>query len=182
MTSSKYLSPFQVEKFTYLFNAFFDIEKVRKRFHQAFNWVLTDLYFQNGLIEQNDIEAFINKLTSYAGYKEGSASFNRLRDLEKTFFECLQDQVKAEFKAEEGPEEDALMSWPDAWKKASLVDTRSMGLNQWLNMWGRLCYRSAGISDFPIWVQILPTIFFDVIDRDRKRTNIFTQILREFFK
>ena len=41
-----------------------------------------------------------------------------------------------------------------------------MSLNQWLNMWARLTYGSAGLSDFPIWVQLLPNIFFRVIDQD----------------
>ena len=41
-------------------------------------------------------------------------------------------------------------------------------LQQWLNMWGRLCHGAAGLSGFPIWVQLLPEVFFEVIDRDRK--------------
>merc|ERR1719192_255856 len=39
-------------------------------------------------------------------------------------------------------------------------------VNQWLNMWGRLCRGAAGISGFPIWVQLLAIVFFEVIDRD----------------
>jgi hypothetical protein len=43
-------------------------------------------------------------------------------------------------------------------------------------MWGRLCYGSAGISDFPIWVQILPDIFFKVIDRDEDGLLAFDEV------
>ena len=39
-------------------------------------------------------------------------------------------------------------------------------LNDWLNMWGKLCRGAAGISGFPIWVKLLGQLFFDTIDRD----------------
>ncbi len=47
----------------------------------------------------------------------------------------------------------------------------SISLVQWLNMWGRLTYGSAGLSDFPCWVQTLPGIFFRVIDKDGNSSN-----------
>jgi len=148
LTTSKHLSAFQVEKFKFLFNAFFDIEK-------------------NNLIEQDDIEAFIEKLRNYAGWDKGSKQHLQLRDIELTFYECIKDQIKAEYQAEEGPPEEALISWEEAFKHHRDVDTSKMTMDQWLNMWGRLCYKSAGISDFPIWVQLLPDIFFQVMDRDQ---------------
>lgn len=146
LTSHKYLSPFQVEKFKYLFEAFFDMEK-------------------NYLIEGNDIEAFIEKLRSFAGWEKGGKNHSQLIDLEKTFYECIQDQIKAEYLAEEKPGEE-LLSWEEAFNRYANVDTTKMDMRQWLNMWGRLCYRSSGIADFPIWVQLLPDIFFRVMDRD----------------
>ena len=58
-----------------------------------------------------------------------------------------------------------MISWEDAFQKYSDQKlSKTMNLSQWLNMWGRLCYGSAGIADFPIWVQILPEIFFKVMD------------------
>ena len=58
-----------------------------------------------------------------------------------------------------------MIPWEDAFKKYSDQKlSKTMNLGQWLNMWGRLCYGSAGIADFPIWVQILPEIFFKVMD------------------
>ena len=56
-----------------------------------------------------------------------------------------------------------------------------MNLQQWLNMWGRLSYGSAGISDFPIWVQLLPELFFHVIDRDQDGILSF-QEFKNFYK
>jgi len=145
--SNKYLSEFQVEKFKYLFDAFFDMDK-------------------NDFIERSDIVAFIDKLSSYAGWKEGSKEHTHLLDVQNTFYECIKDQIIAEYQAEETTEEEAMLPWSEAFKRHGNVDTSRMSLNQWLNMWGRLCYGSAGISDFPIWVQLLPEIFFEVMDRD----------------
>ena len=75
-----------------------------------------------------------------------------------------------------------MISWEDAFVKYS--DTKiakSMNLKQWLNMWGRLCYGSAGISDFPIWVQILPDIFFKGIDRDEEGLLAYEEV-KNFYK
>jgi len=58
---------------------------------------------------------------------------------------------------------------------------KTMNVVQWLNMWGRLCYGSAGISDFPIWVQILPDIFFGVIDRDNDGILAFNEF-KNFYR
>ena len=46
------------------------------------------------------------------------------------------------------------------------MDSYDVNKGQWLNMWGKLCRGSAGISGFPDWVKILGHMFFDIIDRD----------------
>jgi len=61
------------------------------------------------------------------------------------------------------------VAWDVAIKEKSDVQIKSISLSQWLNMWGRLCYGAAGLGDFPIWVQMLPKIFFEVIDTDSKQ-------------
>ena len=43
------------------------------------------------------------------------------------------------------------------------VRMSSISLKSWLNMWARLCRGSAGMDDFPIWVQLLPRVLFNVI-------------------
>lgn len=163
LTSAKYLSPFQKEKFVFLFNAFFDIKK-------------------NGLIEENDIEAFTEKLRVYTGWGKDTDLYQEMKDIHSTFYECIRDQVRAEFQAADVSEEEAKISWEDAFKKYSDRNLKkSMNLQQWLNMWGRLCYGSAGISDFPIWVQLLPELFFHVIDRDQDGILSF-QEFKNFYK
>jgi len=147
LETSKYLSPFQVVKFTYMFDAFFDIEK-------------------NGLLEEDDLDAFVNKIVKYLSIESNSKRYYRLQDVKNSFWDCIKDQLIREYKADEGAPDEALISWEEAFKRATNVDTSCMTLKQWLNMWGRLCYGSAGISDFPIWVQLLPSVFFDVMDKD----------------
>ena len=64
-------------------------------------------------------------------------------------------------------ESEVIGTWEEALKTESNSDT-AITLGQWLNLWGKLCYGSAGISDFPCWVQLLPTIFFKVMDKQSK--------------
>ena len=72
--------------------------------------------------------------------------------------------------AKETSEEDAKVSWDEAFRRTTEVDTSKMNFNQWINMWGKLCYGAAGIRDFPIWVQILPHILFRIMDKACKIT------------
>jgi len=158
LRSAKHLSSFQVQKFTFLFNTFFDIKK-------------------NGLIEHNDIDAFTEKLRSFAGWNKDSNEYRALIDVNSTFYECICDQVRAEFKATDVSDSEAMIPWEDAFKKYSDQKlSKTMNLGQWLNMWGRLCYGSAGIADFPIWVQILPEIFFKVMDSHHSGTITLDEV------
>ena len=63
----------------------------------SFNHFNICYVFQNGLIEHNDIESFTEKLRSYSGWSKDSKEYLELVDVNSTFYECLRDQVKAEF-------------------------------------------------------------------------------------
>jgi len=147
IVAHKHLSQFQVEKFEFLFDAFFDIDK-------------------NDLIEEADIRAFMDKMSAYAQWQEGTKEHYHLKDVLNTFHECIKDQIVAEYIGEDTTKEESMIAWDDAFHRHSNIDMSKMSLVQWLNMWGRLCYGAAGIADFPIWVQLLPDIFFAVMDRD----------------
>lgn len=163
LQSAKHLSAFQVEKFTYLFNKFFDLKK-------------------NGLIEHNDIDAFTEQLRSYSGWTKDSKQYRELQDVNSTFYECITDQVKAEFLSQGVTDEEAMISWEDAAVKYHDQKlSKKMNIRQWLNMWGRLTYGSAGISSFPIWVQLLPEVFFKVIDRDEDGLLGYDEV-KQFYK
>jgi hypothetical protein len=163
LQSAKHLSQFQVEKFTYLFNKFFDLKK-------------------NGLIEHNDIDKFTEQLRLYTGWTKESDQYRELEDVNSTFYECITDQVKAEFLSANVTDEEAMITWEDAFVKYSDQKlSKSMNIRQWLNMWGRLTYGSAGMADFPIWVQLLPEVFFKVIDRDEDGLLSYEEV-KHFYK
>lgn len=141
----RFLSNFQIEKYTYMFNTFFDDSN------------------KDGLLQKEDIDALIERLRAYRGWAKDSTNFYRIRDVMYSFYDCLCEQVRQETFCSSYSEGFA------TWKEATApYDTSvdNISLNQWLNMWGRLCRGAAGISGFPIWVQLLAIVFFEVIDRD----------------
>jgi len=140
------LSPFQIEKFTYMFNTFFDDAN------------------GDGLLQKEDIDALMGRLAKHRNLAKGDPKLQRIEDVLNAFYDCLVDQVKLE----KGGSATArgFDSWTEA-LRAHKVDTSNITLNQWLNLWGRLCRGTAGMSGFPIWVQVLGDIFFDTIDQDQ---------------
>merc|ERR1739848_934621 len=88
------------------------------------------------------------------------------------------------FEDEKTTEEECLIPWKKAFNRYRDVQFNvipRMSEKQWMNMWGRLCLGSAGISDFPIWVQLLPELFFHVIDRDQDGILSFQEV-KNFYK
>merc|ERR1711988_2095624 len=52
----------------------------------------------------------------------------------------------------------------------------------WLHMWARMCKGSAGIDDFPIWVQLIPRVIFNVICSKMRVDYITRESLRNFYE
>merc|ERR1712083_1058143 len=75
----------------------------------------------------------------------------------KQFFDCLLEQVLAE-RNKEGLED---RTWAEALAPSKVV-VDSVSLSSWLHMWAKMCKGSAGIDDFPIWVQLIPRVIFNV--------------------
>jgi len=155
----RFLSNFQIEKFTYMFNSFFDDSN------------------KDGMLQREDIDALIERLRVYRGWTKDSAHFNRIHDVMYAFYDCLCEQVRQETHCS------SFAKGFDTWAEAtSPYDTNvdNISLNQWLNMWGRLCRGTAGMSGFPIWVQLLGTVFFEVIDRDEDGLLEFNEIMNYY--
>ena len=107
--TAKNLSDFQITKFTYMFNAFFDLEQVIRivKYFQTTRYRLYDvtsfysfslkLLLQNGLIEHDDIMAFGERMTKYTGWAKDNVQYKKMIDILETFYECVKDQVKAEY-------------------------------------------------------------------------------------
>merc|ERR1712086_632179 len=132
----KYLSQFQIDKLTYMFNAFFDV------------------HGGDGLITKKDISELLDKLRSYCGYLrlKSDTKYNQMNDVMFAFYNAMVDQVKKEKASSEDVE--GFSSWEEA-TKPHPAPNPDINLDDWLNMWGKLCRGSAGISGFPIWVKLL---------------------------
>jgi len=152
------LSPFQVEKLTYFFNQFFD-----------FN--------MDGKIDAADFEGLNERLRKVAGWGEDDQEYINMVDNNRVFFECLLEQVLAE-RNKEGLEE---RSWEEALAPSKVV-VDSVSLSSWLHMWARMCKGSAGIDDFPIWVQLIPRVIFNVICSKMRVDYITRESLRNFYE
>jgi len=152
------LSPFQVEKLTYFFNQFFD-----------FN--------EDGKIDAADFAGLNERLRKVAGWGEEDQEYINMVDNNRVFFECLLEQVLAE-RNKEGLEE---RSWDEALAPSKVV-VDSVSLSSWLHMWARMCKGSAGIDDFPIWVQLIPRVIFNVICSKMRVDYITRESLRNFYE
>lgn len=156
----KLLSPFQIEKLTFFFKVFFDADG-------------------NGALDASDFTILNEKLRSIAGWDKNSEEYHRLVDNNSVFLECLLDQVKIELNLDrEGLEH---RSWDEALKPNKVV-INSVTLNQWLNMWAKLCASASGINDFPIWVQLIPQMLFNVVRGKNNLPYISKDCLRNFYE
>ena len=154
----KRLSPFQIKKFTFFFKKFFDVNN-------------------DGIVDALDFTKLNERLRIMAGWGKNSEEYMTLADTNSVFLECLLDQVKKEGKNQEGLE---YRTWEEALKPRKLEVT-SITLNQWLNMWARLCEGSGGMQDFPIWVKLLPQLMFAVQVGKNKEKQITKACLKNFY-
>jgi len=156
-TAAKHLSPFQIEKFTYFFTHYFDNDK-------------------NGVIDAGDFAGLNERLRNVAGWSMDDDQYRSLVDENSVFLECLLEQVRNEQESDDLEHR----SWAEAMKPSKVV-VKSVNLMQWLNMWGRICNKSAGISDMPIWVQLLPNCIYNVMDSQEKVGQITQSELEHFY-
>merc|ERR1712038_275439 len=93
------------------------------------------------------------------GWGSEDPRFLSIVDNNRAFLECMLEQVSMEQGSMYVKEN---MTWEEA-LRPNKVRMSSISLKSWLNMWARLCRGSAGMDDFPIWVQLLPRVLFNVI-------------------
>merc|ERR1711934_384000 len=149
------LSDFQVEKLTYFFTQFFDHDK-------------------NGMIDARDFEGLNERLRLVAGWELDDQEYLAMVDNNRVFLECLLDQAMAE-KDTEGLEN---RSWEEAMAPSKMV-MDSVCLSSWLHLWARLSKGSHGIDDFPIWVQLIPRMIFNIICAKNDEAAISREPLRD---
>jgi len=152
------LSEFQVEKLTYFFDQFFDSN-------------------HDGTIRADDLNVLNGRLRKVSGWSESDPNYLAMVDNNRVFLECLLDQVKGERTSSTHLEN---RTWEEALAPRKMT-VSSVSLSAWLNMWGRLCQGSAGIDDFPIWVQLIPRVMFNVMVAKEGSSVITRESLRNFY-
>lgn len=118
---------------------------------------------KNGKLEKADIDALLEKIRLFCQYEKSDEQYLQIADVMLAFYECLMDQVRVEKSA--SAQSQGFDNWEEALRPHE-VNVDKITRNQWLNMWGKLCRKAAGISGFPNWVQLLAHVFFTTIDRD----------------
>jgi len=157
-TTHEFLSEFQVVKLSYFFNKFFDSN-------------------HDHVIDLKDLSGLNARLGAVSGWGLTDPKYQTMIDANRVFMECLLDQVKMENRDAEGLEQ---RSWDEALAPRKMKVT-SVSLKAWLNMWGRLCKGSAGIDDFPIWVQLIPEVLFNAIVAKEGTSLITRESLKNFY-
>ncbi|XP_074659169.1 sarcoplasmic calcium-binding proteins II, V, VI, and VII-like [Tubulanus polymorphus] len=131
------LSQFQEEKLLIYFN-FFDDNK-------------------DGLLEKNDFENLQRKIVDYAAWPEKSSLANWCREIHNTFFHSLCERKAAMI----------LDASDDGSHDISIIkdtDTTHIAVEEWLSMWEKLLHGAMSMNDFPVWLQLLPKVLFEVVD------------------
>jgi len=152
------LSPFQIEKFSFLF----------KSLNQS----------GTGGIDEDDINNLDELLRNIAGWQKDDPRYLSIVDNNRAFLECMLEQVKRERHWNSGNDN---ITWDEAFKPSKVI-VSSISLKNWLNMWARLCRGSAGMEDFPIWVQLLPKVLFNVIVAREGGDSISKSSLKNFYE
>jgi len=150
------LSPFQIEKLSYLF----------KCLDQN----------NSGIIDAEDMSFLDELLRNIAGWDKTDPRFLSIVDNNRAFLECMLEQVNME----RAPVKED-MTWEEA-LRPNKVSITSISVKSWLNMWARLFRGSAGMDDFPIWVQLLPRVLFNVIVAREGADCISEDGLRNFYQ
>jgi len=132
----------------------------------------------DGLLQKVDVDALLERFAKYRNLDAKSEKYLKIKDVLYAFYDCMTDQVKMEKGA--SATSIGFDNWQDALKPAN-IDVSDITLNQWLNMWGRLCRGAAGISGFPFWVQLFGLILFDTIDQDEDELLMIHEI-KKYYK
>merc|ERR1712158_172120 len=137
---------------------------------------ITDIDELEGLLSPFQREKLTYFFKQFFDFNDDVEYINMV-DNNRVFFECLLEQVLAE-RNKEGLED---RTWAEALAPSKVV-VDSVSLSSWLHMWAKMCKGSAGIDDFPIWVQLIPRVIFNVICSKMRVDYITRESLRNFYE
>merc|ERR1739846_182885 len=124
---------------------------------------ITDLAELEGLLSPFQVE----KLTYFFNQ---FFDFNMDGKIDAADFEGLNERLRK------------VAGWGEDDQEYINMVVNSVSLSSWLHMWARMCKGSAGIDDFPIWVQLIPRVIFNVICIKMRVDYITRESLRNFYE
>merc|ERR1712080_99949 len=116
-----------------------------------------------GYMEQVDFDHLAERIRLYLKWSKNSTEYQRMLDLNRNFFENLKEQTGMEAGLDR------------------MGSVSKVGRGQFLNMFGRLGKSATSIKSYPIWVQLLPRLFFQIMDKDADGV-VSKHELRNFYK
>ncbi|XP_064619181.1 sarcoplasmic calcium-binding proteins I, III, and IV-like isoform X2 [Lineus longissimus] len=151
-TAKTTLSPFQEEKFIFFFEHF-DINK-------------------DGFIDDDDINALLKKIMEYTQWAETSSLAGFCKEFHGTFLKTMIEKKGSLLKPDGETLEEEIA------RIAKLSNKISQ--EEWLAMWEHMIRGCMGMQDFPVWLQLLPKILFDIVDF-KSDAKIDVEELEEFY-
>ncbi|KAF5303887.1 hypothetical protein FQR65_LT08081 [Abscondita terminalis] len=102
---------------------------------------------RDDLVSDQDFESLSERLRHFADWSTNSAEFNILQQVERGFMETFLEDIEDE--------------------KLGFKVNNQMFITRegWLHKWAQLVSTSKNLTDFPIWLQYLVKILFQVINR-----------------
>ncbi|KAG8320340.1 uncharacterized protein LOC124352855 [Homalodisca vitripennis] len=107
------------------------------------------------LISEQDFENFSERLRRFADWSTNSPEFHVMVQVQHGFVTTFMSSTSSV--GDEEPTKVAL------WKQY-------IGLEEWFHCWSKLCSTTHSLSDFPVWLQYLPKLFFQAINKSGSGT------------
>ncbi|KAI8770787.1 uncharacterized protein LOC106070065 [Biomphalaria glabrata] len=98
---------------------------------------------QDGLLETQSIHRVMEKIYKFTGWSPDNHRALQCVEIHQTFFEILFEKSEAE-----------------------CGHHLTASLDDWYEIWSHLIFGCKGMSNFPVWLRLMPKVLFDMIDRN----------------
>lgn len=112
----------------------------KEKLRSFFNFLEPDV---NGKLDSKSLDRIVKRILDFTKWPAGGVKANHIREICDAFFEILFEKA-----VDEGARCD------------------QASLNDWYHIWSHLLPGCKGMSNFPVWLRLMPKILFEMIDRD----------------
>lgn len=126
----------------------------REKLKSFFNFLEPDA---EGKLEAHSLDRIVKRILEFTTWQEGSAKAHHVREVCEAFFEILFEKSAGDDGTQPG----------------------QATLDNWYHIWEALLPGCKGMSNFPVWLRLMPKILFEMIDRNGD--NLITADELEFF-